>query len=172
MFLTWHRGSQPLQRRNYPTIVVFVSTYTYNGWACSSGYGLRVSPNFSFWGVRVLQAWTDANGNTMMLRSFVSKLFQKTFLAEGTLVPLLWRKRNKYVWFFIFIYLFTRLHAAQFAFWRWKLSTRWSQTAHATIDLWYRHIINPRPTRFVSGMSINSDDTGLEDIKCVRGLGG
>ena len=35
---------------------------------------------------------------------------------------------------------------------RWKMSTRWSNTAHVTIDLRSRHIIiNPRSTRFVSG---------------------
>ena len=36
-------------------------------------------------------------------------------------------------------------------FLRWKLSTRWSKTAPATIDLRSRHRSNPRPTRFVLG---------------------
>ena len=48
-------------------------------------------------------------------------------------------------------YLFTRLHAAEFVLSRWKLSTRWSITALATIGLRSRNRINLRPTRLVSG---------------------
>ena len=48
--------------------------------------------------------------------------------------------------------LLTRLHAAELlVLSRWKVSTRWSKTAHATIGLRSRHRIDPRPTRFVSG---------------------
>ena len=57
------------------------------------------------------------------------------------------------IWFLL--YLFARLHAAQFAFSRWKLLARWSQTDHATIHLRSRHRINPRPTCFVSGKAID-----------------
>ena len=42
------------------------------------------------------------------------------------------------------------LYAAELAISSWKLSTRSSKTAHATIGLRSRHRINPRPTRLVS----------------------
>ena len=107
--------------------------------------------------------------------NFVIKLFKKKS-AEDTLIPPLWEKlenvcffnvsRSLQSWvstiqsvvltadvfhFFIKYYLFTRLHAAELVLSRWKLSERWSKTAHATIDLQSRHRINPQPTRFVSG---------------------
>ena len=46
---------------------------------------------------------------------------------------------------------FMLLYAAELAFSRWSLSTRWSKTVHATIDLRSRHRSNPRRIRFVSG---------------------
>ena len=48
-------------------------------------------------------------------------------------------------------YLYTLLYEAELVLSRWKFSTRWSTTAHATIGLRSRDRINPRPTRFVSG---------------------
>ena len=42
------------------------------------------------------------------------------------------------------------LYVAELALACWKLSTRWSKTAHATIGLRCRHRSSPRPTRFVS----------------------
>ena len=48
-------------------------------------------------------------------------------------------------------HLFMRLHAVELVLLRWKLSTRWPKTAHATIDLRSRHRITPWPTRFVLG---------------------
>ena len=51
------------------------------------------------------------------------------------------------------------LYVAELALACWKLSTRWSKTAHATIEFVSRHRNNPRPTRFV-------------DIRWIRGLGG
>ena len=50
-----------------------------------------------------------------------------------------------------YLFLFMRLHAAEPVLWRWKLSTRWSKTAHVTIDLRSWRRINPRPTGFVPG---------------------
>ena len=70
--------------------------------------------------------------------------------AEDTHVPPLWRKEGKMFVFFLYC-LFTRLHAAEFVLSRWKLSTRWSITALATIGLRSRNRINLRPTRLVSG---------------------
>ena len=54
------------------------------------------------------------------------------------------------------MYFLLRLHAAEPVLSCWKLSTRWSRTAHVTIDLRSRHRINPRPTPFVSGKANES----------------
>ena len=72
--------------------------------------------------------------------------YSKMKLAEDALVPPRWGKRKINVCFKY--YLFTRLHAADLVLSRWKWSTHWSKTAHATIDLRSRHRMNPRPTRF------------------------
>ena len=84
-----------------------------------------------------------------MLQSFVSKLFKNEIgwrYSRATAME----KRGKNVCFFLYC-LFTRLHAAEFVLSRWKLSTRWSITALATIGLRSRNRINLRPTRLVSG---------------------
>ena len=44
-----------------------------------------------------------------------------------------------------------RLYAAEPVLSRWKLSTRWSKTAHLAMDLPSPHLINPRLIRFVLG---------------------
>ena len=83
-----------------------------------------------------------------MLQIFAPS-YSKNISAEDTLVPPLWGKREQNGCFQD--YLFRLLYAAESALSRWKLSTRWSKTAPATIRLRSRHRINPRPTRFVSG---------------------
>ena len=84
-----------------------------------------------------------------MLQSFLSKLFEK----RNRLKILSYRRygANGNFSLFFFRILFTLLYAVELALSRWKLSTRWSKTAHATIGLPSRHRINPRSTQFVSG---------------------
>ena len=75
---------------------------------------------------------------------------------------------------FIFLgFFFTLLclYAAELALSRWKLSTRWSKTAHATIGLRSRHRSNPRPTRFVSGKA-GECRWRPRRYRVIRGLGG
>ena len=88
---------------------------------------------------------TDANGNTM-LQSFVSKVLKK--IGWGYSRTTARGKTEKNACFLI--KFFSRLHTAELVLSRWKLSTRWSKTAHANTDLRSRSSINPRPTRFVS----------------------
>ena len=78
-----------------------------------------------------------------------------------------WKKTFVFLGFF-----FTLLYAAELALSRWKLSKRWSKTAHATIGLRSRQRSNPRPTRFVSGKAGECRDDGLENMRLIRGLGG
>ena len=82
--------------------------------------------------------------------------YSKMNSVEDTLVPPLWRKRAKHP---CFLYcLFTLLHAAEIVLSLWKLSTRLSKTAHATIGLWSRHRTKPPPTRYVTGKAtVNVD---------------
>ena len=90
---------------------------------------------------------TDANGN-VMLQSFVSRPFKKQIGWRYSRIAATGKTRK---YFLFFHYSSTRLHAAELVLSRWKLASRWSTTAHATIELRSRHGINPRATRFVSG---------------------
>ena len=68
----------------------------------------------------------------------------------------------------LYFVLFTRLHAAQFVFSCWKLSTRWSETISR----------DDRPSISTHGQPAScrarprNVDEGLEDIRWIRGLEG
>ena len=89
----------------------------------------------------------DAKGNTM-LQSFVSKIFQKRS-AEDILVPPLWEKLGKKS----FLAYSRGCTQRNLCFHVENCQHGDRGHYHRTIDLRYRHIINPRPTRFVSGMA-------------------
>ena len=81
-----------------------------------------------------------------MLQSFVSKLLEKNIRLTILSYRRYMGKTGGSVY-----YLFTRLHAAQLVFHAENCQHANQKQAHATIDFRFRHIINPRPTRFVSG---------------------
>ena len=117
-------------------------------------YQLTVSPIYCTFNTRcwmkreVLDRCYNWN---IMLQSFVSTLFKKEIGLRYSLTAAMGKTLFSSFFFFCKYYLFTQLHAAELVLSRWKLSARWWKIAHATIDLRSGHIINPRPTRFVSG---------------------
>ena len=88
-----------------------------------------------------------------MLQSFLYKLLKKYVGWRYSRTAAVGKtgKKCTLVYFGTIICSHCCTYATEVAVSRWKLSTRWSKTAHATTGLRFRRRINPRWTRFVAG---------------------
>ena len=95
--------------------------------------------------IRVLDRWQwkrDVPKSSFQTVQKINRLKIRSYRRYG--------EHGKNMFVFLAL-LFTLLYAAELALSRWKMSTRWSRTAHASIGLRSRHRIHPRPTWFASG---------------------